>query len=94
MNKNVRKNHTDAFKFKVALEAVKETRTVAEICSEYSIAAAQVYAWKKQLEEQGKEIFADKRKKTKNYDEDVTQLRAKIGQLTMECDFLSHVLGR
>lgn len=85
--------HSDQFKFKVALEAIKGNKTVAELCQEFSIAANQIYAWKKKLEEIGPQVFADKRRQ-KNDDTDVDRLHATIGKLKVENDFLSKALGR
>ena len=85
--------HSDQFKFKVAFEALKGNRTVAELCQEFAIAANQIYAWKKKLEESGYQVFSDKRKQ-KNDDTDVERLHATIGKLKVENDFLSKALGR
>jgi len=43
------KKHSDAFKIKVALVAIKDDRTIAELCQEFGVAANQIYAWKKKL---------------------------------------------
>jgi len=93
MSRGIRKNHTDAFKFKVALAATKGDRTVAEISQMFGVVASQIYAWKKQLDSKGAAIFADKRKK-EHQQESVDKLHRIIGQLTVERDFLSRVLDR
>ena len=84
-------SHSAQFKFKVAMEALKATKTVAEICQQYEIAASQIHTWKKQLEETGPEVFANKRKK-KDSEPTVEQLHATIGKLKVENDFLSKAL--
>ena len=90
----IKKNHSNKFKFKVALTALKGDKTVAELCQEFSLVASQIYAWKKQLEQGGQNIFADKRKEKKDLKRDIGNLRAKIGELVMERDFLSNALGQ
>ena len=93
MLQGIRKNHTDSFKFKVALAAIKGDKTIAELCQMFGIVASQIYTWKKQLETKGAIIFADKRKK-EHQRENVDKLHRIIGQLTVERDFLSRVLDR
>lgn len=85
------KKHSGEFKAKVALEALKEQKTVAEICQEYEISASQVFAWKKQLEESGNLVFEEKKKDQKG---EIDRLHRVIGKLTAERDFLEHVLKR
>lgn len=86
------KKHGSSFKSKVALAAVKEKKTVAELCSEYGIAPSQVFTWKKKLEEECSKIFDDE--KSKNHQEEIDRLHRVIGQITAERDFLEHVLKR
>ncbi len=84
--------YTDKFKFKVALEALKENKTVPELCQEFGLAASQIYAWKKQLKEVGEQVFSVKGK-PKNADADAERLHAVIGKLKVENDFLAKALG-
>jgi transposase-like protein len=84
-------NHSAAFKFKVALSALKEDKPIAELCQEFGLAASQIHTWKKQLEESGPEVFARKRKDS---EPTIDQLHATIGKLKVENDFLSKALGR
>lgn len=93
MSGKIRKKHSDAFKLKVALAALKGDRTVGELCQEFGVAANQIYAWKKKLEEEGKAIFADKRR-SENQKEVVDKLHKVIGQLVLEKDFLVDVLDQ
>jgi transposase len=90
----IKKKHSSEFRFKVALEALKGAKPISELCQQFAIAPAQIYAWKKELEEHGPQIFADKRKKQKRDEIDVDQLHATIGRLKVENDFLVKVLNR
>jgi transposase-like protein len=90
----IRKKHGSAFKAKVALAALKEKKTTAELCSDFSVAASQICAWKKQLEEGAQTLFEDKRCTKNAQEEEVDKLHRVIGQLTAECNFLERVLKR
>ena len=89
----IHKKHSDRFKFKVALAALAGDRTIADLCQEFGVVASQIYAWKKQLEQRGSVVFADKRRK-ENQKETVDKLHKVIGQLVLEKDFLVDVLDR
>ena len=84
------KKYGSSFKSKIALEAIKERQTVAELCQKHSVAASQIFAWKKQLEENCNKIFEDG--KTKDPQEEIDRLHRVIGKITAERDFLEHVL--
>jgi len=86
------KKHGSEFKAKVALEALKEKKTLGELSQQYSIAPSQISAWKKQLEEACNMLF-DK-KDGKDHQDEIDRLHKVIGQLTAERDFLDHVLKR
>lgn len=86
------KKHGSSFKGKIALEAIKGKRTLAELCQEYGVAATQISAWKKQLEEGCINIFEDG--STDNHQKEIDRLHKVIGQITAERDFLEHVLKR
>ena len=92
MSKRPRRNHAPAFKAKVALEAVKGNQTIVELSQRFQVHPNQITEWKKQLLENVPEAFS-KDKKAKQ-GPDVKELHAKIGQLSMENDFLSVALGR
>ena len=85
------KIHKNCFKAKVALEAIKEKKTTADLCQEYKLASSQIFAWKKQLEEGCNKIFEEK---NNNHQEEIDRLHKVIGQLAAEKDFLKHVLNR
>jgi transposase len=80
-------------KSKIAIEAVKDQKTINEIAKEYEVHPVQVSKWKKELTEQAKEIFKDKRQKEKKEAITEEDLQKKIGQLTMENDWLKKKLG-
>ncbi len=93
MSKN-RRNHSAAFKAKVALSALRGDKTMSELSSFYTLHPAQIQKWKKQLLEGSKDVFGSSEKERKDYESEVKELHAKIGQLTMERDFLSKAFGR
>ena len=89
-----RRNHSAAFKAKVALAALKGDKTLSELSSFYVLNPAQIQKWKKQLLDGSKDVFGASEKERKHYESEVKELHAKIGQLTMERDFLSKAFGR
>jgi transposase-like protein len=92
MGKRTRRTHGSAFKAKVALEAVKGEQTISELAARFQVHPNVIGQWKKELIERAGEIFSkDKKEDTVP---EVKDLHAKIGQLTMENDFLSVALGR
>jgi len=92
MSKRPRRNHSPVFKAKVALEALKGNQTIVEIAACYQVHPNQIIEWKKQLLEHAEEVFSKDRKPDQG--SNVKDLHAKIGQLSMENDFLSSALGR
>ena len=92
MAKRPRRNHSVQCKAKVAVEALKGEQTLVELSERFQVHPNQITQWKKQLLERAHEVFA---KGTKSEETpDAKELHAKIGQLTMENDFLSGALGR
>jgi transposase len=92
-----RKKWSAASKFEIALQMLKGEQTLNDICKRYEVAPTQVKAWKKQLVEQGTEIFSKaalKADTAKEAEHEQGKLYEKIGQLTMERDFLKKVLGK
>jgi putative transposase len=85
----IRKRHDAAFKAKVALEAVKGEKTIAELSSEFGVHGNQIRHWKKRLLEELPSIFSDKRKKAEKDSEQLeSELYRHIGQLKVELDWL------
>ena len=94
MNK-IRKVHSASFKLKVALAAIREDVTLDELALKFGVHRSQVGKWKAQLEKEGASLFESKRDAKKSNDSDLTPaLYEKIGQLTVERDFLAKVLDR
>jgi transposase len=92
MSKRPRRNHAPAFKARVALEALKGEQTLVELSQRYQVHPNQIAEWKKQLLEHAEDVFS--KGKQSDPEPNVKDLHAKIGQLSMENDFLSRALGR
>lgn len=94
----MKKNHDAAFKAKVALEAVRGEKTIAQIASEYGVHPNQIGQWKKRLLEDLPGLFSDRRRKEEKEDAAETdELYRQIGQLKVELDWLkkkSQILGK
>ena len=86
--------HKPDFKAKVALEAIKGELTMAEMIKKYDVQAAQITHWKKQLLANASGAFDSHDKATDEAEKTIQELHAKIGQLTMENDFLERGLER
>ena len=85
----VRKRHDAALKARVALEAVRGEKTVAQLSSEYKVHGNQIRQWKKKLLEELPSIFSERRKRSeKEAEELTTELYRQIGQLKVELDWL------
>ena len=93
MSRRPRRNHQPALKAKVALEAAKEEMTTAELSQKYDVSPSQITAWKRQLLDQAADVF-EKGQKAEDPPVDVKTLHAKIGQLTLENDFLEGALTK
>lgn len=89
--KRIRKNHSSAFKAKVALEAIKEQHSLSDLAERFQVHRNQVALWKKHLQDHAEGIFV--REREGDVDLCIKDLHAKIGRLTMENDFLSSALG-
>ncbi len=90
-----RRNHTAAFKAKVALAALKGDRTLAELAEKYDVHANQITQWKTQLLEGAIGVFmSPAEKRGPEQGPSAKEMQAKIGQLALEVDFLEVALGR
>jgi transposase len=93
MPRRPRRNHSPAFKAKVALEAIKGEEPIIEIAERFDVHPNVITKWKRQLQEGAPAVFGSAESE-KDEKPDVAKLHAKIGELTMENDFLSGALGR
>ena len=86
-----RRSHSPAFKAKVALAALREDKTMAELCKEFELHPTQINDWKRQLLERAADVFGSG---TAPEPVDLAPLHAKIGQQALELDFLSSALTK
>jgi transposase-like protein len=89
-----RRRHTAQFKFKVALEAAKEDKTINEIASEHAVHPNLVSQWKKQLLEEGLSVFSSTTvRQQREQEARETELYEQIGRLKMELEWLKKKVG-
>jgi transposase len=89
-----RRNHSSAFKAKVALAALKGDRTLAELSAQFDVHPNQILNWKAKLRQHAADIFGAGEQLRRGSEAEIRRLQAKIGQLTMENDFFADVLDR
>ena len=95
MSRRPRRNHSPAFKAKVALAAVRGEKTMAELGEQFDVHANQISTWRDQLLKGATDVFGGPEKSEATAPAiDVKSLHAKIGELTLENDFLSGALGK
>jgi len=92
MTRRARRNHTPAFKAKVALAAIKGEKTLAELAQQFDIHPNQITTWKAQLLEGATGVFGSGSAAAPAVD--LKTLHAKIGELALENDFLAGALGK
>jgi transposase-like protein len=89
-----RRNHSPAFKAKVALAANKGDKTLAELAEQFDVHPNQIQDWRKRLLDKADTVFGRGQQQQEEAAGQVKDLHAKIGQLTMERDFLEQGLER
>jgi transposase-like protein len=91
MSKRPRRNHSSIFKAKVALDAIRGEKTLAELTKLHDVHPNQINDWKNQLLERAASVFGVE---SATAPVDLKELHAKIGQLALENDFLSGALTK
>jgi transposase-like protein len=93
-NKGVRRNHPPAFRAKVAIEALKEQKTISQISSQFGIHSSLVTKWKAMAYSGLESIFSGKKAVSdRDQEELVSQLYQQIGQLKVQIDWLKKKMG-
>ena len=86
--------HTAEYKLRIALEASRNTETISQIASKHKIHASRVSEWKKQLLDNGADIFKVKsRAKPAESSQDINFLQQQVGKLTVELEWLKKKHG-
>lgn len=95
MSRRPRRNHSPAFKAKVALAAIRGEKTISELAEQFDVHPNQISTWREQLLKSASDVFGGPEKPEPAAPAiDVKSLHAKIGQLTLENDFLSGALDK
>lgn len=94
MARRPRRNHSPAFKAKVALAALRGDKTMSELATRFDVHPNQIKQWKDQLLDGVTDVFDDKPKALKEPEIDVKSFHAKVDQLTLENDFLGEALDK
>ena len=94
MTRRARRNHTPAFKAKVALAAIKGEMTLSQLAEHFDVHPNQITAWKALLQEGAADVFGAGSIAPATPAVDVKSLHAKIGELTLENDFLEGALNK
>ena len=94
MGKRTRRNHTPAFKAKVAVAALKGEKTLGELAQQFDVHVNQITQWKGQLLEGAAGVFSHGRSESSAPAVDLKVLHAKIGELALENDFLEGALSK
>jgi transposase len=92
--KRKRRNHSASFKAKVALAAIRGEKTLAELSEQFDVHQNQIQDWRRKLLDQADRVFDHGSGSASESEHKVKELHAKIGQLTMERDFLAQGLER
>ena len=94
MTKRTRRNHSADFKAKVALAALKGDKTIAQLSDQHGVHVSQITAWKEQLLASAANVFGPGGAAPAAPTVDIKSLHAKIGELTLENDFLEGALSK
>ena len=94
MSKRSRRNHTPGFKAKVALAAIKGEMTLSQLAKHFDVHPNQITTWKSLLQEGAADVFGGGGGGSTQPAVDVKSLHAKIGELTLENDFLEGALSK
>ena len=94
MTRRSRRNHSAVFKAKVALAALKGDRTIAQLSDQFGVHVSQITTWKDQLQSSAANVFGPSGNTPTAPAIDVKALHAKIGELTLENDFLEGALSK
>ena len=94
MTKRTRRNHAPAFKAKVALAALRGEKTLAELAQQFDVHPNQITQWKGQLLDGAAGVFGQEKGEVGAPTVDLKALHAKIGELTLENDFLEGALTK
>jgi transposase-like protein len=89
--KRTRRNHSASFKAKVALAAIKRDKTLVELAEQFDVHPNQISDWKQQVLDRASTVFEGP---GKGKEPDLKELHAKIGELTLENDFLERALTK
>jgi transposase-like protein len=92
--KRKRRNHSPKLKAKVALDAIRGEKTLAQLAQQHDVHPNQISDWKQLLLEGAEAVFAHPGGRQESIEAKIEALHAKIGELTVERDFLSKALGR
>jgi transposase len=94
MTKRTRRNHSPAFKAKVALAALRGEKTLADLAQQFDVHVNQITQWRSQLLDGATGFLEHGKPEGLAPAIDLKSLHAKIGELTLENDFLSGALGK
>ena len=97
MRRKTRRNYDASFKVRVVLEAIKELKTLAELGSEFSVHPNQIRNWKNEFLEKASVVFSERRdneEELKRLEEERDRLHQRIGEQSMDIDFLKKNLKR